>query len=509
MALEVELKLTIAPQDVKALTRAAPLKAAALGRAVTTHLYSIYYDTPQFALRDSRVALRLRRAGKRWVQTLKSAGQVNAGLHQREEIDTPLAAQILNYRALSESNAAPILADPRLPLQLTPVFVTDFRRTTRQLQPAAGTHIELALDRGSIAAGSAQVPISEVELELKAGPPAHLVDLALALLDHVPMRLEPASKAERGYTLAAGSARAPVKARPLELNDQMSVAGALRAIVFACIEHLQANERGLLELEDVEYVHQARVAVRRLRSAFSVFRPAFPSALFERQLTEMRWLAQTLGQARDWDVLMTETMPAVCSALPAETSLHELIERCTGLRTAGRRAAQEAVASKRYTVLLLELGGVFLRAPWTVLADESTAERDRPLLDFASSVLEQRHRKVVKRGGGLAELDDAQLHLLRIRIKKLRYATEFFSTLYDRKDVRDYVAALTQMQELLGTLNDVATADRIARALRDDGKGTDLEGLGLLRGWCAARAQDSRTRLPKAWKRFERCKKFW
>jgi inorganic triphosphatase YgiF len=507
--LEVELKLSIAPQDVSALARAAPLKTAALGRAATSHLYSIYYDTPQRALRDSGVALRLRRAGKRWVQTLKSAGRVDAGLHQREEIETPLAAQILNYRALSESNAAPVLADPQLPLQLAPVFVTDFKRTTRQLQPAPGTHIELCLDRGTITAGSAQAPLSEVELELKAGPPAHLIDLALALVEHVPMRLEPASKAERGYALAAGSATVPVRARPVELNDQMSVAAALRAIVFACIEHLQANERGLLELDDIEYVHQARVAVRRLRSAFSVFRPAFPRELFDRQLTELRWLAQTLGQARDWDVLMTQTLPGVCHALPAETGLHELMERCTGLRAAARRAAQEAVASKRYTVLLLELGGAFLRAPWMESADEGAAERDRPLLDFAGAVLAEHHRKVTKRGDDLAGLDDAQLHQLRIRIKKLRYAAEFFSTLHDKKDVRDYLDALARLQELLGTLNDVATAERIARALRDDGNGEHLEGLGLLRGWCASRAQDSRTRLSKAWKRFEECEKFW
>jgi len=507
--LEVELKLSIAPQDVGALARAAPIKTATLGRATTSRLYSVYYDTPQFALRENKVALRMRRTGKRWVQTLKTAGRVDAGLHQREEIETPLAAQILNYRALSESNAAPILADPQLPLQLAPVFVTDFKRTARQLQPAIGTQIELALDRGTITAGAAQAPISEVELELKSGPPAHLIDLALALLDQVPMRLAPASKAERGYALAAGIAPTPVKARPVELNDQLSVAGALRAIVFACIDQLQANEHGLLESEDIEYVHQARVAVRRLRSAFSVFRPAFPRILFERQLTELQWLAQTLGQARDWDVLMSETLPAVCKALPEETALDELIERCNGMRAATRRAAQEAVASKRYTVLLLELGGVFLRAPWTVSADDGVAERDRPLLDFAGAVLAHRHRQVIKRGDELAGLSNAQLHQLRIRVKKLRYAAEFFSTLYDRKEVRDYTAALARLQELLGMLNDVATAEQIARAMRDDGHDNDLEGLGLLRGWCAARAQDSRTGLPKAWKRFEACDPFW
>jgi triphosphatase len=325
----------------------------------------------------------------------------------------------------------------------------------------------------------------------------------------VPMRLEPVSKAERGYALVAGSTPVPVKAQPAQLTEQMRVAEALRAIVFGCIDHLQANERGVLSSDDIEYVHQARVAVRRLRSAFSVFLPAFPREMFDRQLTELRWLAAALGEARDWDVLMSETLPAVCEALPAEAGLHELMERCASLHAAARRAAQEALASRRYTVLLLELGGVFLRAPWAVSVDDGAVERARPLIDFAAAMLAQRHRKVVKRASKLSQLDGVQLHQLRIRIKKLRYAAEFFSALYEKKKVRDYVQALSGLQELLGSLNDVATADRIARALRDEGDSDHLEGLGLLRGWCAARAQDSRKRLSKAWGRFEEREQFW
>src|SRR5262249_51568726 len=160
----------------------------------------------------------------------------------------------------------------------------------------------------------------------------------------------------------------------------------------------------------------------------------------------LRWLASALGNARDWDVLMTETLPEVCEALPEEPGLHELMERCVQLRDAARRAAREAVASSRYTMLLLELGGTFLRAPWLVSVDPGAAERARPLLEFASSVLEDRHRKVLKHDEGLAALGAAELHRLRIRIKKLRYAAEFFSSLYEKKEVRDYVDALTSLQ---------------------------------------------------------------
>jgi inorganic triphosphatase YgiF len=509
VALEVELKLSIAAENCAALARAAPVKSAGTGRATTAHLYSVYYDTPGFALRQHAVALRLRRIGKRWVQTLKAGGRVEAGLHQREEIETPVAAQIINLQALSESGVADVLTDPQIASQLTPVFITDFRRTTRLLEPVTGTRIELCLDRGAITAGGLHARISEIELELKAGSRAHLIEFAQALLQHVPLRLERASKAERGYLLAASAVPLPVKARPIPLSEQLGVPDALRAIAYGCIDHLQANEQGVLDSEDIEYMHQARVAVRRLRSAFSIFRPAFPSEMLEPWIDELRWLARTLGDARDWDVLMSETLPAVCEALPSEPGLHQLMERCVDLQAAARRGARDAVASKRYTATLLGLLGFFLRAPWQVAEDIGAAERARPLVEFAGAVLDDRHRKVVKHGAAVAKLDAAQLHALRIRVKKLRYAAEFFATLYPRKDVRPYVDALSDLQELLGTLNDAATADRIARALRDEGDTGQVEGLGLLRGWCAARGQVSRKQLGKAWARFEKCARFW
>jgi triphosphatase len=511
MATEVELKLAIAPEDVPRLARLRQLKSASIGRAVTTNLYSIYYDTPEGALREQGAALRLRRAGSRWMQTLKTGGRVEGGLHQREELETPLPAQILNYTVLSQSGAAPVLADPQLPLKLQPVFVTQFKRTTRQLEPVGGTRIEFCLDRGAISTGSEQLPISEIELELKSGPPVHLLDFALGLLEQVPLRLEAASKAERGYVLAAGTAAAPVKAEAPALVPSMSVPEAYRTVVFACVAHLQANERGLLGSDDAEYLHQARVALRRLRSAISVFGRAFPRALFEQQIVELRWLGGFLGPARDWDVFAVETLPAVCAAFPTEPGLHWLTERSAELRAKADGSARQAVASKRHTALLLGLIGVFLREPWMQLADEAAAaERARPLGEFAASVLARRHKKVVRSGRNLAELEFAGLHTLRIEIKQLRYASEFFAALYDKKDVREYVDALAGLQELLGGLNDAATVERLLEPLREsDDAGAWLEAVGLLRGWAVAGTRARLDQLPPAWDRFRACDVFW
>jgi inorganic triphosphatase YgiF len=509
---EIELKLSIAPEDARRLGRVPSVRAASRGRARTRTLHSVYFDTPDFRLQREGVALRLRRDGTRWTQTLKSGGRVQGGLHLREELEVAVPAQILNYHALAASGVSPVFADPGLRASLQPVFTTGFRRTLRRLEPVPGTHVELCIDMGEISAGSATVPISEIELELQAGRPEALLDLAQALLADIPLRLEPASKAQRGYALAAGTARAPVKAEAPTLDPAMTVTEAFGAVVFGCLAHLQANERGVLQDDDAEYLHQARVALRRLRSAFSVFSRGFPRPAVEELIGELRWLGGKLGPARDWDVFATETLPGILSAFPGDSGLHALLERTTESRAAAGAVARNAVRSNRYTSLLLSLIATFYRQPWASLEDEAAAaERVRPLPDFAAAVLARRHRKVVKRGRELADLDAQGLHELRIDIKKARYAAEFFSALYDKKMVRDYTAALAGLQTLLGGLNDAATVERLCEELRDqreDPDGRFAEGIGLVRGWAGAMARAHLEQLPPAWEAFREVRRF-
>ena len=510
---EIELKLSIDPQDAQRLGRLPSIRQTSRGRARTQHLYSVYYDTAGFELGRDRVALRLRRDGKRWIQTVKGAGQVHGGLHLREEIDTPVPAQILNHHALAASNTSAVFADPALRAQLHPVFTTDFRRTLRNLELVPGTHVELCADSGQVTAGSGSLPISEIEIELKHGEPEALLTFARSLLDDLPLRLEPASKAQRGYALALGAAPAPVKAQAPKLEAQMTVTEAFQAVAFACLGHLQANERGVLAGEDHEYLHQARVALRRLRSAFTVFSRAFPRPALEDILAELRWLGGNLGPARDWDVFATETLPGVMAALPGDAGAHALLERTAELRAAANTGARDAVASTRYTKALLSLIALFYRRPWEALGDEAAAgERARPLLEFAGAVLARRHRKVVRAGRNLAALDATALHALRIDIKKVRYAAEFFSSLYETEAVDAYVDALAQLQSLLGGLNDAATVERLCEQMRPAPERPDaalLEAIGLVRGWAMAVARTHLETLPAVWDAFRDAKKFW
>jgi inorganic triphosphatase YgiF len=510
-SIEIELKFATTPEHGARLGALPVVRTAMRGRAVTRALHSIYYDTPDFALRKEGCALRLRKTGSRWVQTVKRPGTAEAGLEQRQEFETSLPAQVLNFAALAASGASAVFNDPETRRALRPVFVTDFKRTSRDLALPSGAVIELAYDRGGITAGDAGTSVSEVELELRAGDPLQLLEFAQQLAEAVPLRLEPRSKAQRGYELAADLLPTPVKAVTPALAADMSVTDAFRTVVLGCIAQLQANEQGVLDGADHEYLHQARVAVRRLRSALSVFSRAFPKPAFLRQVGELRWLGGHLGPARDWDVLTLETLPEIATALPGDAGLHVLLERAARLRADAGRAARDALASSRYTVALLHFVSALHRHPWLALDDQQAAAwRDRPLLEFAQSVLSRRHKRVRKAGRAHAELDAAALHLLRIEIKKLRYAAEFFSRLWERKAVREYIAALAALQELLGSLNDAATAERLCEALRDPTGNADCsEALGLVRGWAAGTARAQLARMPEVWDAFRDTACFW
>jgi len=200
----------------------------------------------------------------------------------------------------------------------------------------------------------------------------------------------------------------------------------------------------------------------------------------------------------------------VCLAFPNDDGLRWLTARTAELRAAADSSARDAVASARYTRLLVKLIGVFLRNPWSQFVEETAVERSRPLIEFAAAVLARRHKKVLRTGRRLAQLDLVGLHALRIEIKKLRYAAEFFSALYDKKAVREYLTALAALQELLGGLNDAATVERLMKPLRESGDSRpQTEAPGLVRGWTAAATQARIDQLPQAWDRFRACAIFW
>jgi inorganic triphosphatase YgiF len=502
---ETELKLLLAPQDLRRLRRDPRIKALQQGRAATRRVHSVYYDTPDHALLRAGLALRLRSDGGRWLQTLKTEGQSAAGLHLREEWEWPLPGEALDFGLLATTPQAKRFRAPRLRAALGPIFATDFARTRVRLGFADGSLAELCLDSGEISSGKRTNAISEAEIELLTGSPARLFELALELVEHVPLRLGYASKAERGYAVARGLPARPVKAAAPVLVAEGSVGTAFSAIVQSCISHLQANESGFLAGRDPEYLHQLRVAMRRLRACFSLFKAVIPQPVFASLMNQLREQSRVLGEARDWDVFVHEMLRALHAQRGDEAEVAAFERRCVRLRRVRVRAAQALVAAPAWQRLWLEFGRLLADGKWM----QEQPALALPLADFSANLLQQRAATLKKRGKHLQELDAAARHRLRIAAKKLRYALEFFTALYPKRRLRPYVESLAAMQDVLGGMNDAVTLLRLLEQAQTGARTRDARVAGMIQGWSAASTHLQLDALARAWKRWQRHKPFW
>lgn len=203
MVKETEIKLRVSPQTLDALREHPLLNARRQGDWQTSTLYNQYYDSAERALSTARVALRLRRDGEQFIQTLKSRGQSVAGLSERNEWDWYLSQPALDLNLLDDQCWPQALAELDK-TQLQPVFTTDFQRTRAMLcweRDGESIEVEAALDLGKALAGEREEPICELELEIRQGPAEALLELAQALAADLPLMPCDISKAERGYRL--------------------------------------------------------------------------------------------------------------------------------------------------------------------------------------------------------------------------------------------------------------------------------------------------------------------
>lgn len=450
--LEVELKLEADPADLDRLADAAVLRDAAL---VAKSQVATYFDTPAQALRTAGLSLRIRRTGERRVQTVKAGGSAAAGLFARPEWEREVAGDTPELDAAGGPIAS--LIPPAALSAIAPAFTMAVTRRTGLVRHA-GALIEVVLDAGTITAANREAPIGEAELELKEGEPAALFALARALAAVAPLRLGVRAKSERGYALMDERAPRAIKAGALELAADATAAEAFAAIAGACIRQFRLNEAILLTRREPDALHQARVALRRLRSALSIFKPMLADERLEVMRGELRWLAATLGDARDLDVLAPRVEAALRPALEAA-------------RAGAYEAVEAALHSARARGLMLDLSEWIAIGRWRVAPCEPEL-CDQPASRFAAETLDRLRRRMRKRGRDLEKLSDEARHEVRILAKKLRYASEFFAGLFTGKAqvrrARRFLAALEDLQKHLGELNDIAHGPTVLARLGID-----------------------------------------
>ena len=474
---ELELKLLIDEESIASLRDHALIAQHGVGSARVSRIDNRYFDTPDRLLEGARMALRLRRIGTRWMQTLKVSSTGGTAFSQRDEWEMQLVSSGPAPRlALGRFRDTPLaaLGSPRtLARKLAPVFVTHFRREIRQLVLNDGSKIECAIDVGTIHSGRGRTKkserISEVEFELKSGDANGLLRFVHRLAHDVPLLPLPVSKAERGYALADAIGIVPAKVALPEARADTSARTHLAHVVAACQRALLLDAHALYAsgeaavsryAADAEFVHQARVAVRRMRSALRTFRPVFGKRRFESINAILRALGQVFGGARDWDVFCEQTLDRIAHTVgdddAGKAAMHALREEAQRHRHDAHsrlfdylhspRAGSDALAIERFILRFDGRGGSLLGA-------------------LAPRWLEQHQRRVVDRARRIAALDDEERHGLRIDVKRLRYALDLLEGLYDSDDVRRYRKTLAELQDELGELNDATVAELLMRAM--------------------------------------------
>jgi len=477
-AREVELKLRLRQQDLAPLrARLDALLAASgstngpdAGLAQRARVDNIYYDTPGHRLAAQRAALRLRclQSGRRrrWVQTLKTE-EGEAALSARGEWEVPAPDARLDPAGLAESPLAHLLdaSGPEGLPALAPVFRTTFERTSWSLR-YRGARIEAVIDEGRIIAGAASEPICEAELELQEGSATTLFDLALHLCaaggpGAGALALLPygSSKAARGYRLAAGASDSPRAARASALPARIRLGAAARCWVAQGSTLLLANTVPLagrvLPDTDPEFVHQARIALRRLRSGLDLLgaHARLPAGL-ERDL---RVWAARLGTVRDWDVMDLQVLPALARAGTAAPQAWARVQQAVGTR---RTRAQARLCTQLDTPAYAQFALRLLR--WSAQPAPDSGPR---MAAYASRILALRLRKLRRLTDDYATLSFERQHKSRIQAKLLRYGTEMLQDCIPRAGVRRQLRALARFQDAVGCVQDARVAQETLGAL--------------------------------------------
>jgi triphosphatase len=514
MGHETELKF-IGPEEALARVRQKALfRRLARGRkAQTRALHAVYFDSPAFALRRAGYVLRVRTEEGGYVQTVKSAN--GPDLATRVEIKVKVASMAPDLEAIPDRAVRRDVKAALDGADLVPAFAVEMRRTSVTLTPKAGTKIEAAFDVGAIKTVGpkpSSLPLVEFELELLEGDANELVECARSLTEDVPLMLFLQSKAERGFLLAADTVEAAVNAERIVLGEDATADVVFRYVIAHCLRHLLGNWAAVSAGRDPEGIHQMRVALRRLRSALSLFGGPFRSAL-SRLEDEVRWIAGVMGGARDLDVFQEDVFG------PAQDAHGEdgrLLEFATVVRTRRRIAwahVFEALESERFRRLVLALASATFSRPWL---DASIGGGDaiESARAFARRRMRRRYRRVVRLGRRIEELDAHERHELRIKLKKLRYGLDFFRSLFGERATNKFLKRLSDLQDTLGRLNDVAVAQAMVREIlaeHGDGAGAAAIGYagGVVAGWHLGHARLRAKTLVRRWRRFEKLYPPW
>ncbi|WP_131667552.1 CYTH and CHAD domain-containing protein [Psychrobacter pygoscelis] len=448
---EIELKFLVPEYKVEALMRQANIKSSE-----TSQLAAHYFDTPEQSLAKAGVALRIRKEGEDWVQTIKAAGDgMVARLEHNHILDKEATEQAINdgellpdlsvYEEVETASALKDFKLNKLAKNLLCQYVTDVKRITRFIKKD-GNVIEVAYDTGVVTHGeddSQHSDVKEIEFELVQGDTNYLFEVAKTWCKRYKLCVSTVTKAERGGLLLANKDHVDaVKSDLSQLNidSGMSQAAFMRAVVHNCMLQILPNASAIAAgSEDGNHVHQLRVGIRRLRTALKFFE-GFSDSINNDWTPVLKQTFSLLGEYRDREILQVKTQPML------EEHGAPFVD-WSPERESLKVMPIDAVRANDFQLTLLELIE-FSMSP----ADED--DSSKPAKAKLSKILDKLFGKITKASDHFADLDIEAQHDVRKRLKSLRYISEFAAPMYKKKKTKRFLKYLEPAQDILGEYND-------------------------------------------------------
>lgn len=464
-------------------------------------LEDTYFDTAEWHINRAGYTCRIRRKGDGAELTLKASADASAGMRSRRELTEPLDSP-----SASPSNApgpcgALIRAlAGRTPLR--PMFQLQTRREIFNLADSEGVLAEIAVDETSIPVGEDRpVRLSRVEVEVdptaveRARP--FVTDLVAA------NRLTEAGTSKFEAALIATGQTIPHAAADLGstvVGAELTAAEVACAVLRKQFAVFRANEPGTRLGDDIEALHDMRVATRRLRAAMAAFRP-FLSPRILRFRDQLGWVAAALGEVRDLDVQLERMHEWREESTPDRSAALESIQKLLETRRmAARRRMLAVLDSRRYQRLCEQFTNALRLGP-----PRTFAPGRAPVLSVAPDMVERRYKRARKAGDAIGKDSPPEAyHLLRIDAKKLRYALEFVGNGIYGKPAIEFSARVTALQDVLGLHQDAYVAiemlDEVARSSGRRLSPETLMAMGSISERYRAHAAELRAKFPSVYK---------
>jgi inorganic triphosphatase YgiF len=471
---EIELKLALPCADTQVLEQLlARMPLLVRRKATRERLQNTYYDTLDDALNLQHTVLRIRRVGGEeapvWLQTLKMGDSGDSALSQRCEWEEAVPGAALQSGMLQATPWLQLDPDGALFHALTARFTTDFTRTRWTIRNRDDASVvEVALDLGQILAGGQSAPICELELELKAGEPTALFDIARQIARAVAVIPLGASKSQRGFALANNTLNQPSRARPPDLLPEMTLSEAAWRVLHESINHFNLNLHTFHTSDDPEVVHQARVAWRRLKTALTIFKK---TALVQSapSLQALRPLLKELGKLRDLEVANLHTLPMLANAYvdgspKRKAHWQALQDALTQASQAQQQRVRQTLFDPTTGATLLALtnwleGDGARSAPADVSGHKSHTLRAWAMLRMER--LREQLKDTLKKSQ-----KPNNLHRARLLAKRLRYGVETLRTVLPKRHAQRWQRQAANLQNTMGAERDLRQALALARRLK-------------------------------------------